>query len=108
MKKYLFKPQGNCIAAQLIEEKDKVSAGGIYIPDQAKDKPMMAKVLSVGPGLENYLTGKVSPVPLKAGDIVVINKFSYQNFEMPDGSKIALFTYGDVLGVLEDLGDATE
>ncbi|MGH8456585.1 MAG: co-chaperone GroES, partial [Stenotrophobium sp.] len=56
-------------------EEDKKSAGGILIPDSAAEKPLKAEVVAVGPGKRTD-DGKVHPVDLKAGDKVLIGKYS--------------------------------
>jgi chaperonin GroES len=103
MKNYTFRPEGNYISAEIIEEGEKTSKGGILLPDQARDKPQMAKILAVGPGTVGMLTGELEPIPLAPGDIVIVNKYSYQMIEMPNGDKVAFFSYGDVYGLIEEV-----
>lgn len=94
--KYSLKPLGNYLVIKLIEEKEKKSQGGIILPDQAKEKPQVAKVIATGPGLTDMMTGKPIPMTIAEGDVVLINKFACQKLELPDGSTYALIGEGDV------------
>lgn len=96
---YSIKPLGNYCTAVLIKENEKTQ-GGIYLPDQAKPRPHFAKILDTGPGM--LVDGKMVEVPLKSGDIVCIGKSSYDTIELPDGTDIILFSYGDVYGILTE------
>ena len=70
-----FKPLGNRVVIEPTEEDTQVSAGGIYIPDTAKEKPQLGKVVAVGPG---RLTDEGTRVPMEVavGDTVVYSKYS--------------------------------
>ena len=72
--KVSFKPLGNRIVVEPIEGEEQVSAGGIYIPDTAKEKPQQGKVVAVGPG---RLTDEGNRVPMEVavGDTVVYSKY---------------------------------
>ena len=74
-----FKPLGNRIVVEPSEEEAQMSAGGIYIPDTAKEKPQEGKVVAVGPG---KLTddGKRVPMELEVGDTVVYSKYGGTEF----------------------------
>ena len=61
-------------------EAEKHSAGGIVIPDKAKEKPQEAEVLDIGPGAKTK-TGETIPIPLKQGDRVRIKEGTFENFE---------------------------
>ena len=69
-----FKPVGNRVVVEPQESDEQVSAGGIYIPDTAKEKPQEGKVVAVGPG---KLTddGKRIPMEVSVGDTVVYSKY---------------------------------
>ncbi|MCH8825990.1 MAG: co-chaperone GroES [Chloroflexi bacterium] len=73
--KVSFKPLGNRVVIQPSEEDEQVSAGGIYIPDTAKEKPQDGTVVAVGPG---RLTddGNRVPMELAVGDAVVYSKYA--------------------------------
>ncbi len=79
MAEVTFKPLGNRIVVEPSEEEAQMSAGGIYIPDTAKEKPQEGKVVAVGPG---KLTddGKRIPMELEVGDTVVYSKYGGTEF----------------------------
>ena len=79
-----FKPLGNRIVVEPIEDDKQMSAGGIYIPDTAKEKPQDGKVVAVGPGKMTD-DGKRIPMELSVGDTVVYSK--YGGTEFKDGDK---------------------
>jgi len=75
------------------------SAGGIYIPDTAKEKPQKALVKAVGPG--RYTSdGKLVPMNVKAGDTVLFGKYSGSDVEV-DGETLLVLREEDLLGVIE-------
>ena len=77
-----FKPLGNRVVVQPSDAEDKVSAGGIYIPDTAKEKPQEGAVVAVGPG-RLADDGSRVPMELAVGDMVVYSK--YAGTEYKDG-----------------------
>ena len=77
-----FKPLGNRVIVQPSDAEDKVSAGGIYIPDTAKEKPQEGAVVAVGPG-RLADDGSRVPMELAVGDTVVYSK--YAGAEYKDG-----------------------
>lgn len=81
------------------EEEEKVSKGGILIPDSAKEKPQMGTVVSVGPGvyLEN---GDRRAIDLKKGDRVVFGKYSGTEVKISDEDLLVL-REEDIMGVIE-------
>ena len=76
-----FKPLGNRIVVQPLEEEAQVSAGGIYIPDTAKEKPQEGKVVAVGPG-KIADDGKRIPTEVSVGDIVVYSKYAGTEYKV--------------------------
>ena len=76
-----FKPLGNRIVVERLEEDEQVSAGGIYIPDTAKEKPQEGKVIAVGPG---RLTddGKRVPMEVEVEDKIVYSKYSGTEYKV--------------------------
>ena len=70
-----FKPLGNRVVIEPLESEEQVSAGGIYIPDTAKEKPQEGKVVAAGPG---KLTddGKRIAMDVAVGDVVVYSKYA--------------------------------
>jgi len=81
--KVTFKPLGNRIVVEPNEEDAQMSAGGIYIPDTAKEKPQEGTVVAVGPG---RLTddGKRVPMEVSVGDKIVYSKYSGTEYREGD------------------------
>ncbi len=93
-----FRPLRDCVLVRRIDESAK-SAGGIIIPDTAKEKPMRGTVVSVGPGTRNE-KGEIVPLDLKKGDGVLFGKWSGTEI-MLDGEELLIMNESDILGVLE-------
>ena len=74
------------------------TAGGIIIPDTAKEKPMEAKVIAVGPGIRND-KGKVTPLDVKEGERVLIGKWAGTEVTV-DGEELLIVGESDIMGVL--------
>ncbi|MBM3945751.1 MAG: co-chaperone GroES [SAR202 cluster bacterium] len=81
--KVAFKPLGNRVVIQPNESKEQMSAGGIYIPDTAKEKPQEGTVVAVGPGKLDD-TGKRVPMEVAVGDTVVFSKYSGTEYKEGD------------------------
>ena len=79
MAEVTFKPLGNRIVVEPSEEEAQMSAGGIYIPDTAKEKPQEGKVVAVGPGKMSD-DGKRIPMEVEVGDTVVYSKYGGTEF----------------------------
>ncbi len=73
--KVSFKPLGNRIVIEPSEDDEQVSAGGIYIPDTAKEKPQEGKIVAAGPGRMTD-DGNRIPMELAVGDVVVYSKYA--------------------------------
>ncbi len=73
--KVSFKPLGNRIVIEPSEDDEQMSAGGIYIPDTAKEKPQEGKVVAAGPGRMTD-DGNRIPMELAVGDVVVYSKYA--------------------------------
>ncbi len=93
-----LKPLGDRIVLQAIEAEEK-SAGGIFLPDSAKEKPQQGKVIAVGPGkiLDN---GKVTPVDIAVGDVVYYSKYGGTEVKVGNEEYIVL-RQDDVLAIIE-------
>ena len=80
-------------------EAEEKSAGGIILPDAAKEKPQRGKIIAVGPGkiLDN---GKRGEMNVKKGDEVLYAKYSGNEIEI-DGEEYVILHEGDILGVIE-------
>ena len=91
------------LGERLVVERDaseEKTAGGIVLPDTAKDKPARGKVVSIGDGrlLDN---GKRSPLQVKVGDRVIFSSYAGETFKVDD-RELLLMREDDVLAVLED------
>ena len=80
-------------------EEERISAGGIVIPDSATEKPVRGLVLAAGNGkiLEN---GSVRPIAVKAGDKVLFGKYSGTEVKV-DGEELLVMREEDIMGVIE-------
>jgi chaperonin GroES len=95
-----FRPLHDRVVVKRIEAEEK-SAGGIIIPDTAKEKPQQGEVISVGPGGRDE-AGKLIPIDLKAGDSVLFGKWSGTEVKL-DGVEYLIMKESDIMGVLEEL-----
>lgn len=92
-----FKPLHDRVLIRPLESEEK-SAGGIIIPDTAKEKPQEGKVLAVGSGSRDE-TGKLIPLDVKAGDRVLYGKWSGTEVKI-DGEDLLISKESDILGVI--------
>jgi chaperonin GroES len=81
-------------------ESDEKTAGGIIIPDTAKEKPQTGEVVSVGPGGRDE-AGKLIPIDVKKGDIVLFGKWSGTEVKI-DGVEYLIMKESDIMGVMEE------
>ena len=93
-----IRPLHDRILVQRLEEEE-TTAGGIIIPDTAKEKPQEGKVVAVGNG-KVAEDGKVTPLDVKAGDKVLFSKYSGTEVKL-DGEDCLIMREDDVLAVLE-------
>ena len=82
-----------------IEEEEK-TAGGIIIPDTAKEKPMEGEVIAAGPGTRDD-DGKLRPLDVKVGDRVLFGKWSGTEIKI-DGEDLVVAKESDIMGVVEE------
>jgi len=93
------KPLYDRILVRRIESKEQ-KKGGIIIPDTAKEKPQEAKVIAVGAGRLDEKTGKKLPLEVKAGDRVLIGKYSGTEIKIDDAEHLIL-REDEVLGIIQ-------
>ena len=93
-----FRPLHDRVVLKRIDADEK-SAGGIIIPDTAKEKPSQGEVIAVGPGARDE-TGKIVALDLKAGDIVLFGKWSGTEVKL-DGEDLLIMKESDIMGVIE-------
>ena len=94
-----FRPLHDRVVVKRIDAEEK-TAGGIIIPDTAKEKPSQGQVLSVGPGGRDE-AGKLIPIDLKVGDVVLFGKWSGTEVKI-DGQDVLIMKESDIMGVITD------
>jgi len=98
-----FRPLHDRVVVKRLEE-DTKTAGGIIIPDTAKEKPQQGEVIAVGPGARDE-TGKINALDVKVGDRVLFGKWSGTEVKI-DGQDLLIMKESDILGVLEGAAKA--
>ena len=93
-----FRPLHDRVAVRRVTSDEK-TAGGIIIPDTAKEKPSEGEVLAVGPGGRDE-AGKLIPLDVKVGDRVLFGKWSGTEVKI-DGEEILIMKESDILGIME-------
>ncbi|HWR57711.1 MAG TPA: co-chaperone GroES [Thermodesulfovibrionales bacterium] len=93
-----FKPLRDRVLVKYSEEAER-TAGGLYIPDTAKEKPQKGEIVAVGPGRVTD-DGKLQPISVKVGDIVLFDKYSGSKVTMQDVEYL-IIREEDILGIVE-------
>ena len=93
-----FRPLHDRVVVKRIDADEK-TAGGIIIPDTAKEKPQEGQIIAVGPGGRDE-TGKLTPIDVKVGDRVLFGKWSGTEVKI-DGQDLLIMKESDIMGVLE-------
>ena len=93
-----FRPLQDRVLVRRLEQEEK-TAGGIIIPDTAKEKPMEGEVIAVGPGARSE-DGKLHPLDVKAGDRILFGKWSGSEVKI-DGEELVIMKESDILGIIE-------
>jgi chaperonin GroES len=93
-----FRPLHDRALVRRIEQDEK-TAGGIIIPDTAKEKPMEGEVLAVGAGARGD-DGKLHPLDVKAGDRILFGKWSGTEIKI-EGEELMIMKESDILGIIE-------
>ena len=93
-----FRPLHDRVLVRRIEQQEK-TAGGIIIPDTAKEKPQEGEVIAVGAG-NKAEDGKVTPLDVKAGDRILFGKWSGTEVRV-DGEDLLIMKESDILGIIE-------
>src|SRR6201995_1875546 len=95
-----LRPLHDRVVVERIDAEEK-TAGGIIIPDTAKEKPSQGEVIAVGPGGRDE-NGKLTPIDVKGGDRVLFGKGSGTEVKI-DGSDLLIMKESDIMGVLTDV-----
>ena len=98
MAKTKFRPLHDRVVVKRIDAEAK-SKGGIIIPDTVKEKPQEGEVIAVGPGARDE-SGKLIPLDLKAGDLVLFGKWSGTEVKI-GGDDLLIMKESDIMGVIE-------
>ena|SRR3974390_236571 len=93
-----FRPLHDRVVVRRLEAEEK-TAGGIIIPDTAKEKPMEGEVVAVGPGARDD-QGKLVPLDVKAGDRILFGKWSGTEVKL-DGEELLIMKESDIMGIVE-------
>lgn len=94
-----FRPLHDRVLLKRVESEGK-TAGGIIIPDTAKEKPMEAEVIAVGPGLYNEDGDERVKLDVKEGDRVLISKWAGTEISV-DGQELLVVKESDIMGIIE-------
>jgi chaperonin GroES len=92
-----FRPLHDRVVVKRIEAEEK-TASGIFIPDNAKEKPSQGEVIAVGPGARDE-AGRVIPIDLKVSDRVLFGKWSGTEVKI-DGAELLIMKESDIMGVM--------
>jgi chaperonin GroES len=100
-----LRPLQDRVLVRRVEPEAK-TAGGIFIPDTAQEKPTEGEVVAVGPGMRDE-EGKVQPLEVKSGDRVLFGKWSGTEVKL-DGEDLMIMKEADIMGVLDRTVAATK
>ena len=92
-----FRPLHDRVVVERLEAEEK-TASGIIIPDSAQEKPMQGKIISAGSGARDE-TGKIQPLDVKEGDVVLFGKWSGTEVKL-DGKDLLIMKESDIMGIM--------
>lgn len=98
-----FRPLHDRVVVRRIDAEEK-TAGGIIIPDTAKEKPQEGEIVAAGPGARDD-KGKLVPLDVKAGDRILFGKWSGTEVKI-DAEELLIMKESDILGVIDNIGTA--
>ncbi|HSH70335.1 MAG: co-chaperone GroES [Deferrisomatales bacterium] len=93
-----IRPLQDRVMVKRLEEETR-TAGGIIIPDTAKEKPQKGEIIAAGPGKKNE-DGKVQPLDIKKGDKVLFSKYAGTEIKV-EGEELLIMREDDIMGVIE-------
>ena len=93
-----FRPLHDRVVIRRVDAEAK-TAGGIFIPDTAQEKPMEGEIVAVGPGARDE-KGTIVPLDVKPGDRILFGKWSGTEIKL-DGEDLLIMSESDIMGVLE-------
>ncbi len=92
-----FRPLHDRVVVERLEAEEK-TASGIIIPDSAQEKPMQGKIIAAGSGARDE-TGKIHPLDVKEGDVVLFGKWSGTEVKL-DGKDLLIMKESDIMGIM--------
>ena len=92
-----FRPLHDRVVVERLEAEEK-TASGIIIPDSAQEKPMQGKIIAAGSGARDE-NGKIQPLDVKAGDVVLFGKWSGTEVKL-DGKDLLIMKESDIMGIM--------
>ncbi|MCY4190998.1 MAG: co-chaperone GroES [Rhodospirillaceae bacterium] len=95
-----FRPLHDRVLVRRLDEEE-TTAGGIIIPDTAKEKPMEGEIIAAGAGAKND-KGEISPLDVKAGDRILFGKWSGTEVKI-DGEDLLIMKESDILGIIDNV-----
>ena len=95
-----FRPLHDRVVVRRLNAEEK-TAGGIIIPDTAKEKPMEGEVIAVGPGARNE-AGQIVALDVKEGDRILFGKWSGTEVKL-DGEELLIMKESDIMGIIEGM-----
>jgi chaperonin GroES len=95
-----FRPLHDRVVVRRVESEEK-TAGGIIIPDTAKEKPMEGEVIAVGPGARNE-KGELVALDVRVGDRILFGKWSGSEVKL-DGEDLLIMKESDIMGIIEGI-----
>ena len=98
-----FRPLHDRVVVKRVDAEEK-SAGGIIIPDTAKEKPMEGEVVAVGPGARSD-DGEIRPLDVRVGDRVLFGKWSGTEIKL-DGEELMIMKESDLMGIIDGAAPA--
>src|SRR5205823_14757091 len=98
-----IRPLYDRVVVKRIEDDTDKTAGGLFIPDSAKEKPQQGEVVAVGKGKRGD-DGKISPLDVQVGDRVLLGKYSGSDVPKAYGDDYLIMREDEILGVLEGAG----
>jgi len=93
-----FRPLHDRVLVRRVEAEEK-TAGGIIIPDTAKEKPQEGEVVAAGAGIKSEKDGSVTPLDVKSGDRILFGKWSGTEVKL-DGEDLLIMKESDILGIV--------
>ncbi len=97
-KSHILRPLSNRVLVRRLEAEETIK-GGIILPDTAKKKQEMAKVITIGPGKKDG-NGNLIPMPVKVGEVVLIDKYSGQEVKLHD-EEYVIIRADDIIAIVE-------